>query len=172
MNRTKAVSHLFSWSNSTYKICLLRDVNSSDHTNQSHTKKTNPQKKNRTNSQSTLYIMHYQTILVALFATAALAKAPWVSSFYNADCTSNGAGDAVNIILDNCVIFDSKYDAVAVNFGTSLEEITSLNVYSDANCTVFAGPAITSSMADGTPQQCISQSKHGAKWGSVMQNSN
>ncbi|KAF6239761.1 hypothetical protein HO173_002307 [Letharia columbiana] len=112
--------------------------------------------------------MHYQTILVALFATAALAKDPWVSSFYNADCTSNGAGDAVNIEVDDCVPFDSKYDAVAVNFGTDLEEMTSLNVYSDASCTVFAGPSITSSLADDTPQQCISQSKHGAKWGSVQ----
>lgn len=110
--------------------------------------------------------MHYQTILVALFATTALAKDPWVSSFYNADCTGNGAGDAVSISVDNCVAFDSKYDAVAVNFGSGYTEITSLSVYSDANCQVFAGPAITS-LEVNTPQSCVSQSKHGAKWGSV-----
>lgn len=112
--------------------------------------------------------MHYQNLLVVLFATTAFAKDPWVSSFYNADCTGAGAGDAVNVDVDNCVAFDSKYDAVAVNFGTNLDEISSLSVYSDANCQVFAGSAITSDVADGTPQQCVSQSKHGAKWGSIQ----
>lgn len=91
-----------------------------------------------------------------------------MSSFYNADCTGNGAGDAVNVAVDNCQPFDSKYNAVAVNFGTELDEITSLSVYSDAHCQVPAGAAITSSRADGTPQQCISQSAHGGKWGSVQ----
>lgn len=111
--------------------------------------------------------MHYQPILVALFATIAFAKDPWVSSFYNADCTGNGAGDSVSISVDNCVAFDSKYDRVAVNFGSGWEEVESLSVYSDANCQVPAGPNIISSMADNTPQQCLSQSSNGAKWGSV-----
>ena len=112
--------------------------------------------------------MQYQTILVALFAATAFAKDPWVSSFYNADCTGAGAGDAVNVDVDACVVFDSKYDAVAVNFGTNLDEIDALNVFSDANCMNYAGTAITSPMADQTPQQCVSQSRHGGKWGSVQ----
>ena len=111
--------------------------------------------------------MHYQTILITLFATTALAKYPWVSSYYNADCTGPGAGDSVSIEEDACSPFDSKYNAVAVNFGTNDNEITSVSVFSDANCEVPAGKDITSSMAYGTPQQCISQSQHGAKWGSV-----
>ncbi|CAD6587317.1 MAG: hypothetical protein ASARMPREDX12_002806 [Alectoria sarmentosa] len=112
--------------------------------------------------------MHYQTLLVALFATAAVAKDPWVSSFYNADCTGPGAGDAVNIDVDNCVVFNSVYDAVGVNFGTLLSEIDSLSIFSDANCTAYSGLAITSDMANGTPQACVSQSARGAKWGSVQ----
>lgn len=113
--------------------------------------------------------MRYQTIFIALFATTAFAKDPWVSSFYNADCSGNGAGDAVNIDVYECVAFDSKYDAVAVNFGGGADEISSLSVFSDANCQVPAGADITSSKAYNTPQQCISQKQHGAKWGSVQQ---
>ncbi|KAL9136642.1 MAG: hypothetical protein Q9175_002154 [Cornicularia normoerica] len=116
--------------------------------------------------------MHYPTILAALFATAALAKDPWVSSFYNADCTGSGAGDAVSVSVDNCVAFGSKYDAVAVNFGSGLSEISSLSVYSDANCEVFAGSAITADTAAETPQQCVRQRQHGAKWGSVRKTLN
>ena len=112
--------------------------------------------------------MHYPTILVALFASTALAKDPWVSTFYNADCTSSRTGDAANVNVNDCVPFDPKYDAVAVNIGTELQEISSLSEFSDTECQVFAGKAFTSSMADVTPQQCVSQSKHGAKWGSVM----
>ena len=112
--------------------------------------------------------MHYQTIFVALCAATAFAKDPWVSSYYNADCTGAGAGDAVNVDSDGCSVFDSKYDAVMVNFGTNLDEIDSLSVYSDANCMDFAGPAVTSPMADDTPAVCVSQKQHGAKWGSVQ----
>ncbi|CAF9913590.1 MAG: hypothetical protein ALECFALPRED_008917 [Alectoria fallacina] len=112
---------------------------------------------------------HYQTLLAALFAaTAAVAKDPWVSSFYNADCTGPGAGDAVSIDGDSCVVFDPVYDAVAVNFGTMLSEIDSLSVYTDANCSASSGLAITSNMGDGSPQACVSQSARGAKWGSVQ----
>ena len=112
--------------------------------------------------------MHYQTILITLFATTAFAKNPWVSSFYNADCTGAGAGDAVSMNVDDCVPFDSKYNAIGVNFGTELDEVTSVSVFSDAKCQVPAGADITASMASGTPQQCINQSQHGAKWGSVQ----
>lgn len=111
--------------------------------------------------------MHYQTILITLFATTAFCKNPWVSSYYDADCSGTGAGDSVSIDVDDCVPFDSTYNAVKVNFGTELEEITSLSVFSDANCMTPAGPDITASMAYGTPAQCINQSQHGAKWGSV-----
>ncbi|CAF9941226.1 hypothetical protein IMSHALPRED_002481 [Imshaugia aleurites] len=111
--------------------------------------------------------MHYQTIFVALFAATAFAKDPYVSSYYNADCTGDDAGDKVKVDSEACSVFDSKYDAVKVNFGTNLEEIDSLSVYSDANCMNFAGPAITSPMADDTPAVCVSQQQNGAKWGSV-----
>lgn len=113
--------------------------------------------------------MQYQTILVALFAATVLAGGdPWVSSFYNADCSGAGAGDAASIDGDNCVPFDSEYNAVAVNFGTNMKEITSLSVFSDSNCENPAGDDITADLEAGTPQQCISQSAHGAKWGSVQ----
>ena len=127
-----------------------------------------PQPLQNLSRNASAHIMHYQTLLVALFAATAFAKDPWVSSFYNADCTGPGAGDAVNVDGDECVPFDSKYDAVAVNFGTNLDEIDALNVFSDANCMNYAGTAITSPMADQTPQQCVSQSRHGGKWGSVQ----
>ena len=113
--------------------------------------------------------MHYETMFIALFATTAFAKAPWVSSFYNADCTGAGAGDAVSVSSYTCAPFDSTYNAVAVNFGTNLDEITSVSVFTDADCQIPAGADITAIMADNTPQQCISQSAHGKKWGSVMQ---
>lgn len=112
--------------------------------------------------------MHYQTLLVALFATTALANNPYVHSFYNADCTGPDAGDKVKIVELDCTKFDSKYDAVSVNFGTDWVEMHTLNVFSDDSCTVFAGKAITSPAADGTPAVCLSQSAHGAKWGSVQ----
>lgn len=78
--------------------------------------------------------MHYQTIFVALFAATVFAKDPWVSSYDNDDCSSPGAGDSVSIDVDACVPFDSKYNTVAVNFGSELDEITSLSVFLDANC--------------------------------------
>lgn len=80
--------------------------------------------------------MHYQTILVTLFAAAAFAKDPWVSSFYNADCTGAGAGDHVKINEDDCVPFDSTYNSVGVNFGSGYAEVDAISVFSDANCEV------------------------------------
>lgn len=51
---------------------------------------SNPQipKSFHPNNNLTLPIMHYPTLLLALFTTAALAKDPWVRSYYNADCNS------------------------------------------------------------------------------------
>lgn len=112
--------------------------------------------------------MHYQTILVALFATTALATYPYIHSFYNADCTGPDAGDQVAIKGLSCTKIDPKYDAVAINFGTSFNQMHRLSVYSDDSCTVYAGKDITASTADDTPAVCLSQSAHGAKWGSVQ----
>ena len=116
--------------------------------------------------------MHYPTLLLALFTTAALAKDPWVRSYYHADCTGTPANDKASINEDNCVKFDSTYDAVAVNFGSGFSEIDSISVFTDDNCMNFAGDAITARMADGTPQQCVSQMRNGAKWGSVQKTTN
>ena len=120
--------------------------------------------------------------LVALFAATVLAGGDSrVSSFYN-------AGDAASIDGDNCVPFDAKYNAVAVNFGTNMKETTSLSVFSSSNCENPAGDDITVELEAGTPQQCISQSAQtfdyhvqayiallrpgaitlGAKWGTVQ----
>ena len=120
---------------------------------------------------------HHQTLLFllgALLTTTTTVRAggvvgssPYVHSFYNADCTGPDAGDTVHVEFDQCAKFDSVYDAVQVNFGTSLKEIGSLNVFSDDKCLVYAGKAVTSPIADGSPAVCVSQSAHGAKWGSV-----
>ena len=84
--------------------------------------------------------------LVALFAATVLAGGDSrVSSFYN-------AGDAASIDGDNCVPFDSKYNAVAVNFGTNIKETTSLSVFSSSNCENHAGDDITLELEAGTPQ--------------------
>lgn len=114
------------------------------------------------------HTMHYQTILVALFSTTALANGPYVHSFYNADCTGPDAGDQVSINGLACTKVDSKYDAVSINFGTGYSGMHRFSVYSDDSCTVYAGKDITSRPADGTPAVCLSQSAHGAKWGSVQ----
>lgn len=111
--------------------------------------------------------MHYQTILITLFATAAFAKDPWVSSYYNADCTDDGAGDAVSFSSENCVAFDSVYNSVMVNFGSGIDRITSVSVFSDANCLNPAGADVSSSLANDTVAQCINQRQWGDKWGSV-----
>ena len=115
--------------------------------------------------------MHYQTLLfgalLATTTTTVFAKSPFVHSFYNADCTGPDAGDKVSIKGLDCVPFDSKYDAVQVNFGTFMDQVDSLEVFSDDKCLVYAGKAVTSPRADNTPAQCVLQSVHGAKWGSV-----
>lgn len=112
--------------------------------------------------------MHLIIVPLALLLTTALAKDPWVSSFYHADCTGPGAGDVAHIDVDACATFDPIYDAVAVNFGAGYDEVSSISVFSDANCEVPAAADITSDMADYTPQQCVSMSKMGKKWGSVQ----
>ena len=56
-----------------------------------------------------------------------------------------------------------------VNFGGGLDEIDSLSVFSDSECQTPAAADITSSKADNTPAQCVSQKAMGDKWGSVMQ---
>ena len=111
--------------------------------------------------------MHYQTLIVALFASAAMAKNPWVSSFENDDCNGPGAGDAVSMSGWGCVPFHPKYNNIGVNFGGSLQ-VPSISVFSDNNCQNPAGKDIVADQIDGYPQQCISMSYWGAKWGSVQ----
>ena len=106
--------------------------------------------------------------LVLLLATTALAKDPYIHSFSNADCSGSDAGDKVSISVDECTVVNTKYNSVQVNFGTMLEEITLLDVFSDQNCTVYAGKPINTTMAAGTPAQCVLQDKHGGKWLSVQ----
>ena len=112
--------------------------------------------------------MHYQTLLVTFtFATTALAKWPFVTSHSATDCSGSGAGDSVSLVSDGCSAFNPKYNNIYVNFGSGLEEYSSVSVFSDANCETFAGPNINSSMADNTPAQCIDMQAHGAKWASA-----
>ena len=116
--------------------------------------------------------MHYQNLFLgALVAatTTVFTSNPFVHSFFNADCTGPDAGDKVEFFSYECAPFDSKYDAVQVNFGGDLSEILSLNVYSDPHCKNYAGKAVTSPSQYNDPTVCLSQSAHGAKWGSVMQ---
>ena len=111
--------------------------------------------------------MHYQTLIVALFASAAMAKGPWVSSFENDDCEGPGAGDAASMSFYGCTVFHPKYNNIAVNFGGS-EQVNSISVFTDSNCQNPAGQDITADVESGYPQRCISMSYWGAKWGSVL----
>ena len=111
--------------------------------------------------------MHYQTLIFALFASAAMAKGPWVSSFENDDCIGPGAGDAVSMSEYGCAPFHPKYNNIGVNFGGADQE-PAISVFSDANCQNPAGKNIVADEESGFPQQCISMSYWGAKWGSVM----
>lgn len=107
-------------------------------------------------------------LLATTTTTTVLAGAPYVHSFFNKDCTGPDAGDKISFPSYECVAFDSKYDAVQVNFGTNDEEIDSVSVYWDSNCQNYAGKDVTSSMAYGTPAVCLSQNAWGKKWGSVI----
>ena len=152
-----------------YKMSLLRNIESSNHTTHSHIKKRNPQKPFHNPSpspQTTLYIMHYQTFIVALFASAAMAKGPWVASFVSDTCTGISGDDAVSMNDWSCVPFHPVYDNVAINFGGAYQ-VNSISVFSDSKCQNFAGPDIVADEEDGFPQQCLSMRLHGAKWGSV-----
>ena len=110
--------------------------------------------------------MHYQTLILALFASAAMAKGPWVASFVTTDCSGPGAGDAVSMSEDGCAAFDPKYNNVGVNFGGS-EQAASIAVFTDSNCQNPAGQDVEAQVQDGSPQRCISMSYWGGKWGSV-----
>ena len=162
----KLVSHLLSWGKFLYKLSLLRNIEFSDHTNHLHINK-GILKPLQPSPQTTLYIMHYQTLIVALFASAAMAKGPWVSSFINDDCEGPGAGDAVSMSEEGCAVFHPKYNNIAVNFGGAVQA-DSISVYTDSNCQNPAGDDIYADQEDDYPQQCISMSYWGAKWGSVQ----
>lgn len=152
-----------------YKMSLLRNIESSNHTTHSQIKKRKPQKpfhNPSTSPQTTLYIMHYQTFIVALFASAAMAKGPWVASFVSDLCTGVSGNDAVSMNNLNCVPFHPVYDSIAINFGGSYQ-VGSISVFSDSNCKNPAGDDIVAD-PDFYPQQCLSMRLHGAKWGSVQ----
>ena len=112
--------------------------------------------------------MHHFTLLLALFTTTALAKYPYVRSYSDAHCKDNRADDSTSVKFDKCTPFNSTYDTVLVNYGTGFDEMDSLSVFSDDNCKVWAGDAIVPDSLIGTPAQCVSQSAHGGKWGSVQ----
>ena len=152
-----------------YKIHRPPDISSSDHTNQAYNHNTKLSQIFQTDLQSTPYIMQLSSVLVAVFAATVLAKndpTPWVSSYSNADCTGEGAGDSVNF-YENCAQFNPVYPNVIFNFGSQGFEIDSIAVYSDANCQHYAGKRITSTLASGTPAQCINMTTHGGPWKSV-----
>ena len=148
-----------------YKMSLLRYIQTSEHTSYLHIKKRNPQ--NPPKPISTLYKMHYQTLILALFASAAMAKGPWVSSFENDDCDGPGAGDAVSMDSYGCAAFHPVYNNVVVNFGGA-DQADSISVFSDSNCQNPAGQDVVGDYMNGYPQRCISMKYWGAKWGSVM----
>lgn len=113
---------------------------------------------------------HALLLLLALtLAPTALAKSkqPFVNSYSSNDCTGQGANDKVKF-PSGCVAFDPANDYVLVNFGTELDTVTAVSVFSDGDCKTSAGPAVTAPNP-GTPAQCISMKdwKSGQKWGSV-----
>lgn len=112
--------------------------------------------------------MHHFTLLLALFTTTALAKYAYVVSKADAHCKDNYGGDVTYVKYDACTPFNSTYDTVLVNYGTGFEEMDSLSVFSDDNCKVWAGDNIVPDALIGTPAQCVSQSAHGGRWGSVQ----
>lgn len=148
-------------------MSLLRNIESSDHTNNSH---INPKQSSKTlqpSPQTRHNIMHYQTLIVALFASTAMAKDPWVCSFENDDCEGPGAGDVVGMPSDGCVPFHPKYNNIGVNYGGS-DQVSSISVFSDSNCQNPAGQDVVGDYMTDYSQRCISMSYWGAKWGSVM----
>ena len=94
-----------------------------------------------------------------------MATEPWVSSFENNDCKGPGAGDAVSMFSYGCAAFHPVYNNIGVNFGGS--EVASISVFTDSNCQNPAGKDIVADQENGFPQQCISMSYWGAKWGSA-----
>ena len=141
-----------------YKMSLRRNIESSDHIHSSL----------QSSPQTKFYIMHYQTLILALFASAAMAKkGPWVSSFASDTCSGDGAGDAVEMMSEACAPFHPVYDSIGVNFGGGYQ-VRSISVFWDGDCKNPAGKNITADLGSGLPQQCISMRYWGAKWGSVQ----
>ncbi len=109
--------------------------------------------------------MHYTTILLALFASAVVAKEPWAISFKDSGCNDSPSDDSVTV-GNGCIPVNFKEDHVKFNFGSGLDEIEAFGIYSDAKCKTVAGDNINST-SEGTPARCISRKDHAKAWGTA-----